>query len=156
MRSSGRNTIWSPRVWASPVGAGHPPTAEVEIGRPVVGDVGLDELDAFELCGDRFAEAAEHLDVAMPLCVQLLELRAVVDDRRGPDERLHPVGMLGVEVRARHEQPTIACERAGVLSTLAPFPGPIAVSTTSASRLPRTMPTFGTSGTRPSGITNTP
>ena len=46
--------------------------------------------------------------------MQLLELGAVVDDRRGPRERLHPVGVLGMEVRARHEQPPIACERAGV------------------------------------------
>src|ERR1700722_3435563 len=41
-------------------------------------------------------------------------------------------------------------------STLAPFAGPMPVSMTSAASSPRTMPIFGTRGTRSSPITKTP
>src|SRR5277367_6476793 len=41
-------------------------------------------------------------------------------------------------------------------STLAPFAGPMPVSMTSAVSSPRTMPIFGTKGTRLSPITKTP
>src|SRR5271156_6990768 len=43
-----------------------------------------------------------------------------------------------------------------ISSTLAPFAGPMPVSMTSAASSPRTIPIFGTNGTRLSPMTKTP
>ena len=79
-RCSGRKTIWSPSVCARPASRScDAAPAEVELGGAVVDDLGLDELDPFELRSHRVAERLEELEVAGALRPQLLELRAVVE-----------------------------------------------------------------------------
>ena len=131
--------------------------AEVELGGAVVDDVGLDELDPFELGSHRVAERLEELEVAGALQPQLFELRSVVDGHGCVDERLRAVAVLGVEVRQRQEQPPaggeLLCVAPHGLAVSRPHAG---VDDERSTRPPRTIPTFGTSGTRPSGMTKTP
>ena len=67
--------------------------------------MGIHELDAFQSLGHGRPECPEELDVAGALVVQLVELVAVVDDRRLVAEHLGAEAMLGMEVRDGDQKP---------------------------------------------------
>jgi hypothetical protein len=78
--------------------------AEADFRAAFVDHMRLDELDPFELLGDRLAERPEHLEVTRAFAFQLVELLAVVQDDRAGLERLRAVTVLGMEVRDRQQQ----------------------------------------------------
>ena len=93
------------------------------------------------------------LRYASPFSPKLVPLCGVVDDQRLVLEHLRTEAVLGVEVGQRQDQRPVTGEGSGVLQHAAAVDGPHARVDDERGPAPRTIPTLGTSGTRPSGIT---